>query len=841
MNINFEVSAKAARLIGRENIADMDGALSELIKNAYDADASCVYVDFRIPFPDVPTQAAPDRFASVLSGVDLKRVLSYYHLDDGILQRNADLSDADKDKLQDILFGYDRILVADNGEGMTMDIVCSSWMQIATSNKETKIESTKGRIKTGAKGIGRFALDKLSRYSVMYTRAMGNATIRWDVDWEQFTNAQLLREVQANIEVQDTPLLNILHSELAEDSFCDIKEFNWETGTIFVLSPIREAWNPRLFAKVNTNLKSINPLGSVDKFDVIVRNQYMPEYSYRTEAVAIAREDYDYRLGVSYDGQDMLTVKIVRNEFDTRTKFATFEVGGHEQQFPLQEFWARDAFLRAPYRKEDYDGGIYEFPLKVDDFIKAEDQDKIRAVGPFSAELYFVKSGKSDFAFVKDVSTRRRKELLKRFSGVKLYRDNFKVRPYGDDGSLFDWLELDKRANKSPASVSHLKGLWRVLPYQFLGIVKIGRMENPTLYDMANREGLTQNESYYYFVRMLQEAVGRFEYDRQYIYREYDRWEKDCIRMISTAAERVTEDVRKSGVAVDKDSADKREYGGKQDDAQDREGKHDVRFSEREYREAVDDLLKKAQSELKAKQTLEVLSSAGVILNTFFHEFSGVSTALHTRGAQMRARIDHLLNGQPYQGESFLDPYRKLEDFDRIDQMLAAWLKVVMQAIEENNLEVERISLREETNKIVAIWKQLLEDKRIDLQVYPEEEQGMPCMFQLAVVDLYVIVNNFILNAVWFLEKEDQDSREIRIELTENEGFILIRMENNGPPLDEQFHDQPMRIFEIGESAKPHGTGLGLWLMRDTVERNDGKIRLLEKAVGFGIEIEWQK
>ena len=46
MKVSFEVSAKAARLIGRENIADVDGALVELIKNAYDADATCVYVGF---------------------------------------------------------------------------------------------------------------------------------------------------------------------------------------------------------------------------------------------------------------------------------------------------------------------------------------------------------------------------------------------------------------------------------------------------------------------------------------------------------------------------------------------------------------------------------------------------------------------------------------------------------------------------------------------------------------------------------------------------------------------------------------------------------------------------
>lgn len=53
--IEFSVGAKAARLIGRENIADVDGALIELIKNAYDADASCVWIYFYMPFPDVPT------------------------------------------------------------------------------------------------------------------------------------------------------------------------------------------------------------------------------------------------------------------------------------------------------------------------------------------------------------------------------------------------------------------------------------------------------------------------------------------------------------------------------------------------------------------------------------------------------------------------------------------------------------------------------------------------------------------------------------------------------------------------------------------------------------------
>ena len=41
--IPFNVSAKTARLIGRENVSNLEGALIELIKNTYDADAKkCV-------------------------------------------------------------------------------------------------------------------------------------------------------------------------------------------------------------------------------------------------------------------------------------------------------------------------------------------------------------------------------------------------------------------------------------------------------------------------------------------------------------------------------------------------------------------------------------------------------------------------------------------------------------------------------------------------------------------------------------------------------------------------------------------------------------------------------
>lgn len=838
MKISFEVSAKAARLIGRENIADVDGALSELIKNAYDADASCVYVDFYVPFAEIPSQVAPERFSSVLSSEDQNRIANFYHLEDGKLKRRDNLSEKEKLELQNILFSYDRIIIADNGEGMSMDTVRSSWMQIATSTKETRIESPKGRIKTGAKGIGRFALDKLSQRSTMYTKSAGGKMIRWTVDWDQFTNVHLLRDVYADIEESDLPFQSILQWMLEAEALCQIANFSWDTGTIFILSPIREPWTPRLFGKVNTNLGSINPLGSADEFTVIVNNQTMPKYSYRTQSVAIAQNDYDYRLNVDYNGADTLTVKILRNEFDICKQYATFTAGGHTKRFPLQQFWARPAFSKKPFRKEDMDGKTHTYHIQVDNIIEAEDKDIIRTVGPFSAELFFVKNGKSNFAFIKEVPTLRRKDLLKRFSGIKLYRDNFKVRPYGDEsGGMFDWLELDERANKSPASVANLNGQWRVRSYQMIGVVKIGRTENAALYDMANREGLTPNESYYCFVSILQEAISRFESDRQYIYREYARWKKACEDSLSTIADRVMEDVQTHGVAGREkvsDASDSAQNGKQKEES-------DAQFTERDYREAVDQLIQMRERDLQAKQTLEALSSAGVILNTFFHELRGVRTQMVTRGTQMRARLDNLLNNQPYCGEAYMDPYRKLEDYDRIDKILGAWLNVVMQAIEKENLVTEEISLAAEVNKITEIWKQLLEEKRIYLRLLPENESDQSCMLRLAVVDLYVIINNFVLNAVWFLEQRFQETRIIQISLDEDGQSIFMRMENNGPPLSDQYRDQPMRIFDIGETNKPGGTGLGLFLMREVVERTDGEIRPMEMTDGFGIEIQWRK
>lgn len=401
-NINFEVGAKAARLIGRENIADGDGALIELVKNAYDADASCVCVWFDMPFPYVPTEISAQKLQQFLSEEDRKKILMYYsESKEGEFCKRSELTEEETNKIRQIFAKYNRLIVADNGAGMSLSDVKTKWMYIGTSDKEVNYISEKGRIKTGAKGIGRFALDKLSLVSRMYTKCKEDKLIDWGINWEQFENSKLLSQITAELnQTEDTymqTVRNILGNRFRE-AFTD--EHDWTKGTTIILSPIREEWTMRLFEKVNTNLKSINPLGTVDPFKVYVCNTYYPEYDYKTGDVPISVKDYDYKIKISFDGEKTLSVKLGRNEVDVHKKKVQFKK--YDKTVSLDSFWARPYFQNDKCHREQYEQEVV-FDRDVTKVLK-DDPAKIRNVGPFEAELYFVKNQGSDAEIIRRVT-----------------------------------------------------------------------------------------------------------------------------------------------------------------------------------------------------------------------------------------------------------------------------------------------------------------------------------------------------------------------------------------------------------------------------------------------------
>ena len=142
--IPFIVSARAGKLLGRENFSNPEGAIIELVKNSYDADAKSCLVVFDIVFKIEKDEQG-----------NAKKIL------------NNDSSS---------------IFIIDNGEGMSKDVIENQWMKIGTGNKETEFISKDKRVKTGAKGIGRFALDRLGFNAEMWTVSNQSSGFNWKMD-----------------------------------------------------------------------------------------------------------------------------------------------------------------------------------------------------------------------------------------------------------------------------------------------------------------------------------------------------------------------------------------------------------------------------------------------------------------------------------------------------------------------------------------------------------------------------------------------------------------------------------------------------------------------------------
>lgn len=183
--VPFNVDAYTARLIGRENVSKLEGAVVELIKNTYDADATCCIL--------------------------------YY------------------DEKKDILY------LADNGNGMTEEIIRNHWMTIGRSSKKNSFVSQKGRIQTGEKGIGRFALDRIADNCQMLTSTeKDEKKLLWTVDWNSFSTGKNITEIGADLDIT-TEKFESFFENCTNSHVINLIKQNWgKHGTVFRLTNLRE-------------------------------------------------------------------------------------------------------------------------------------------------------------------------------------------------------------------------------------------------------------------------------------------------------------------------------------------------------------------------------------------------------------------------------------------------------------------------------------------------------------------------------------------------------------------------------------------------------------------------
>ena len=115
--------------------------------------------------------------------------------------------------------------------------------------------------------------------------------------------------------------------------------------------------------------------------------------------------------------------------------------------------------------------------------------------GPLQFIAYFYLRGRAPISQT-SISRAELDSYLDRYQGVRIYRDGFRVKPYGDPDSNADndWLGLNMRKVRNPAGIG--RPTWVVSANQVVGGIFISRSANPNLRDQTNREGLINNEAY---------------------------------------------------------------------------------------------------------------------------------------------------------------------------------------------------------------------------------------------------------------------------------------------------------------------------------------------------------
>ena len=146
------------------------------------------------------------------------------------------------------------------------------------------------------------------------------------------------------------------------------------------------------------------------------------------------------------------------------------------------------------------------------------------------------------------------------------------------------------------------------------------------------------------------------------------------------------------------------------------------------------------------------------------------------------------------------------------------------------------VNLKDIIEHILNLWKPLLKRKYIEIDAENLAEVDM----KMPEIDMHLLVNNFLLNSAYFLE-EAEGARKISIKLYLDKDRIILDMKNNGPLLDSKYLQMPDESLDARETSKEGGTGLGLWIAKEAMIRNDGELHVIPIDDGYLLRASWKK
>jgi signal transduction histidine kinase len=497
----FKVRARTVDMLGRQQIAGIPTAISELFKNAHDAYAKNAEVDF--------------------------------------------------------FRGESLLVLRDDGLGMTREDFEKRWLTLGTDSKvgtkglarPPKDPTQEERPILGEKGIGRLAIAVLGPQVLIVSRAKRddllpvNTVIAY-LNWGMFELPGLdleevvvpIREIDSGL-MPDAALVESMTSEVI-DALNSIKNRIDPVSLEVLIRQIRDF-------KVDPESLALD-LGQPS-----LKGEGFGTHFYITPTDDLIKDDIDNRaderkatrfeknlIGFTNTMTPGFKVPPILTKFrDYVDEGAPIERIGDKAFFSPQEFEEVDHHVIGTFDEYgQFQGRIGIYQKDPEPYVLNWDKSDgtPTACGKFSLSFAYLQGAERDSLLASEEYAKL-KMKLDRHGGIYIYRDGVRVQPYGD--SDYDFLDIERRRNLGA-------GYYFYSYRRLFGVIELNGKENSRLTEKAGREGFRENKAYRDFRSILmnffiQSAADFFREDGRYS----DQWQETKLELNSSA------DVRKKKAA----------------------------------------------------------------------------------------------------------------------------------------------------------------------------------------------------------------------------------------------------------------------------------------------------
>jgi signal transduction histidine kinase len=726
----FSVMARIALQLGRESISNSIVAISELVKNAYDADAEKVSIRF--------------------SGLDTDAPM---------------------------------LVIEDDGNGMTKKQLEEQWLVIGTTEKLRNNHSKKkGRILTGEKGLGRLGLDRLCTTTLVQTFVENEERgTRLTIDWTKY---ELLDEKLEQIK-HDLHSIPKINNDLLTGNSGEVTK-----GTQLILLNLKDKWHRDSLIRLRDELRLlVSPFTGVGDFSIELdsgMNWVNVDGGINSDIMLEAAE-WNLKAEILQDG--FVKIMMWSNQ--------------HTKKFDLGPIsW-----------KEIFPSSQYEMPQ----------------CGPLSFEMYFIPRREINLGELQ-FSRHNVDTFMDANQGIRIYRDNFRVKPFGSPDGTGDWLLLSYRRQRDPAGVTQKPiGRWRVGYNQVVGAVFISKKDNPSLIDQTNRENLVEGPAFFEMKMFAEKAIQFFEINRQTFEIEQKEQISDNPNNAKVQVEqsfKATEDGVNKAKSIVANLIQQLQQGETPPTSQIIELSDTLTQTQgqlQQNQKALEKLEKQSEEQRSSlqrqKDTLGNLASLGILATSFGHETLGASNLVLTNARDLRYDLSRgLFMVTP---DIQADIEEELDIIVHESDKIETFAKFMLRNIRRDKRHRQTVNLKEVIDRVFSSLGRFLNEKNINVSIDITDPFPTILAFEIDWESIFV---NLISNSVWALEVKNTQEKKIRVKAFESQDDIHIKFADSGIGIEAGTNEQiflPTISTKRNSEGEVIGTGMGLAIVKDFVESHE--------------------